>query len=105
MQLLKAKEELKRVEADHININRENAELSAHMLALAAEANNQRKEDIKDPKMRKQLKDLEAEMKLSRQKWKIIKATASATIVGSGIDWARDPKLLKIVLEEDDLDG
>ncbi len=71
------------------------------MLALAEEANTQRKEDIKDPRLRHRLDDLEAEMKMSRQKWRIMKCTASATIAGSGIDWARDPNLLDIVLDND----
>ena len=104
-QLQNAKEELKHVELDNININRLNAELSAHMIALAGEANSQQKENISDPKLRQQLDELEREMKLSKQKWRIMKATASATIVGSGVDWARDPKLLKIVLDEEDMDG
>ena len=72
------------------------------MLALAEEANTQRKEDIDDLKARQQLDELEAEMRISRQRFRIMKGTASATIAGSGIDWARDPKLLEIVLDEDD---
>ena len=75
------------------------------MLALAQEANTQRKEDIEDPTVRQELEDLEAEMRISRQRFRIMKGTASATIAGSGIDWARDPKLLEIVLDEDGNDG
>jgi hypothetical protein len=75
------------------------------MLALADEANTQRKEDIDDPRARQQLDELETEMRISRQRFRIMKGTASAAIVGSGIDWARDPKLLEIVLDEDGNDG
>lgn len=75
------------------------------MLALADEANTHRKEDIDDPKARHQLDELEAEMRISRQRFRIMKGTASATIAGSGVDWARDPKLLEIVMDEDGNDG
>ncbi len=78
-----------------------NAELATTMLALAEEADTQRKEDIQDPKARQQLDELEVSMKTSRQRWRILKETASATIVGSGIDWARDPQLLDIVLDNE----
>jgi hypothetical protein len=80
---------------------RKNAELVTMMLALAEEADTKRKEDIDDPKARQQLDELEVKMKTGRQRWRIMKETASATIAGSGIDWARDPKLLDIVLDND----
>jgi hypothetical protein len=75
------------------------------MIALAEEANTQRKDDIDDPKVRQQLDELELAMRTSRQRWRIMKGTASATIAGSGIDWARDPKLLEIVLDNDGDEG
>jgi hypothetical protein len=80
---------------------RKNAELATTMLALAEEADTKRKEDIDDPKARQQLDELEVKMKTGRQRWRIMKETASATIAGSGIDWARDPKLLEIILDND----
>ncbi len=81
-----------------------NAELSRRMLTLAEEANALRREDIDDPKVRLELDNLEAEMRISRQRFRIMKGTASATIVGSGVDWARDPKLLEVVLDDDEND-
>ena len=96
---------MKRVESEHIVTARKNVELSTMMLGLAEKANTQRKEDIDDPKARRQLDDLEALLKSSRQRWRIMKGTASATIAGSGVDWARDPQLLEIVLENEGKDG
>jgi hypothetical protein len=84
---------------------RTNTELATTMLALAKEAAIQNKESINDPKARQQLDELEVSMKTSRQRWRIMKETASATIVGSGVDWARNPKLLEIVLGSDGDDG
>ncbi|XMA11423.1 hypothetical protein WAI453_004214 [Rhynchosporium graminicola] len=93
--------QLKDIKVQNVKLARENAEMATRMLALADEANVQRKEDIEDLKLRKQLDELEGEMKLSRQKWRIMKETASATVVGSGVVWVDDPKLRDIVLGED----
>lgn len=100
--MLAARNELINVGSQNRVIARENAELATKMLALAEEANTQSKESISDPKFRRQLEDLEAEMKISRQRWRIMKGTASATIAGSGVDWARDPTLLDIVLDKEE---
>jgi len=89
-----------KVESEHATKTRENAEWSSRMLALA-EANTQKKENVTDSKLRLQLDELERDVKTSRQRWRIMKGTASGTIVGSGVDWARDPKLLEIVLDDD----
>jgi hypothetical protein len=94
-----------RVESEHAINTRENVELSSRMLALAEEANTQKKEDITDSKLRLQLDELEQDVKKSRQRWRIMKGTASGTIVGSDVDWARDPKLLEIVLDDDGAEG
>jgi hypothetical protein len=102
---LVARNELIKLESENIVIARTNTELATTMIALAEEANTQRKDDIDDPKVRQQLDELELAMRTSRQRWRIMKGTASATIAGSGIDWARDPKLLEIVLDNDGDEG
>ncbi|TGO24216.1 hypothetical protein BPAE_0108g00090 [Botrytis paeoniae] len=96
-----SREELMRESNENIITGRKNIELATEMLALAEEANSQGKENIQDPNIRAQLDELEGAMKNSRQRWRIMKNTASAVIVGSGIDWARDSKLLEIVLDDD----
>ena len=100
-----ARKELEDVEHENVVIARKNVELSTKMLALAEEAKAQRREDIVDPEAQRQLDELEAEMRISRQRYRIMKGTASATIAGSGIDWARDPTLCKIVMDDDGDDG
>jgi hypothetical protein len=90
-----------KIESEHIAVAKRNVELSTTMLALAERANTSKKEDINDPRIREQLDELEMEMKTSRQRWRIMKGTTSATIVGSGVDWARDATLLGYVLDED----
>jgi len=103
--VLSTRNELKNIESEHMVTARKNAELATTMLALAEEADTQRKEDIDDPKARQQLDELEVSMKTSRQRWRIMKGTAGGTIAGSGLDWARDPKLLEIVLDNDGNEG
>ena len=103
--ILSARNELTKVESEHVVVARKNVELASTMLALTEQAKTHRKEDIDDPKVREELDELEVAMKASRQKFRIMKATASATIAGSGIDWSRDPKLLEIVLDNDGEEG
>jgi len=98
-------DELTQTESENIIAARKNVELSARMLALAEEANTQRKDDIDDPELRAQLDELEEAVSVSRQRWRIMKGTASATIVGSGMDWARDARLLAIVLDDEGDEG
>ncbi|KAG4440302.1 hypothetical protein IFR05_004209 [Cadophora sp. M221] len=100
-QVRSAEDQLIMAQEENVKIARKNAELATKMLALADEANVQRKEDIQDFKLRSQLDELEGEMKLSRQKWRIMKETASAAIAGSGVDWISDLKLRGIVMGGD----
>ncbi|RDL42261.1 Uncharacterized protein BP5553_02240 [Venustampulla echinocandica] len=98
------RDDLAKVEAEHIVAARQNAELAGRLTVLAEQANAQKRQDV-DPKKREQLAELEANLKASRQKWRIMKGTATGTIVGSGVDWVRDPKLLEVVLDDDDAGG
>jgi hypothetical protein len=99
--VLSAQNELTRFESEHVVIARKNAELATQLCALAEEANSRKMGAIDDPKLRIPLVELEASAKVSRQRWRILKDTVSATIVGSGVDWARDPKLVEIVMDGD----
>lgn len=67
---------------------------------MAEQADAQKRQDV-DPKRREQLAELEADLRASRRKWRIMKGTASAAIVGSGVDWVRDGKLLGIVMDDE----
>lgn len=73
------------------------------MLDLANEK-ELKTQKLLDSPARTKLENLKQDVKQSRQRWRIIKGTCSATVVGSGVDWARNPDLLKIVLDEDNDD-
>jgi seryl-tRNA synthetase len=97
--VLSTMEKLTKVEAEHVIVARRNAELATKMMALAEEADTQKKEDIRDPSVRAQMDELEQALKISRQRWRIMKGTVSAVVAGSGIDWSRDAALRELVLD------
>jgi hypothetical protein len=80
-------------------VTRRNVELAGELLQLV-DKDSQRA--VKpDPRQQKEIERLEADVKTSRQKWKLIKGTASAVVAGSGVDWAGDANLRAIVLDPD----
>ncbi|KAL2758862.1 hypothetical protein ACRALDRAFT_1080515 [Sodiomyces alcalophilus JCM 7366] len=90
-------------ESQTLRASRRNAELAKELLELAEEAERRKKGDAgSDPELQSQLETLRAEVKESRQKWRVMKGTASAVVVGSGVDWVRDEELRQIVLDPED---
>lgn len=92
---------LQKVQVEAIRVSRRNAELAAEVLMLAQAADQSKAESIADPAMKEEIAKLEQELKASRQKWKVMKGTASAVVAGSGVDWAKDTELHDIVLDPD----
>ncbi|KAL9948295.1 hypothetical protein D7B24_003211 [Verticillium nonalfalfae] len=87
---------------------RRNAELAQEVLRLAEEAARRRGGgsgpqgsggDDDDDEARREMQLLRASLKASRQKWKVMKGTASAIVVGSGVDWVGDEGLRWMVLD------
>lgn len=99
--ILETTEKLTQAEAEHIVVAKRNTELAATMTALAEEANAQKKGDIQDPALRQEVAELEESLRTSRQRWRIMKNTASAVVAGSGVDWSRDETLRELVMEND----
>ncbi|KAI1004944.1 hypothetical protein K3495_g3275 [Podosphaera aphanis] len=96
-----AREDLIKLEVEHIHTVNKNANLSKKMLQLA-NTNNEKSHQAPDELSRQKLVDMETQMKVSHRKWKLLKGLVSATIVGSGVDWVRRTELLPVVLNEDD---
>lgn len=71
------------------------------MLTLAEAAGQNRADSIDDPATKDEIAKLEQELKASRQRWKVMKGTASAVVAGSGVDWVKDGELRDIVLDPD----
>ncbi|KAJ0161581.1 hypothetical protein CTA2_5989 [Colletotrichum tanaceti] len=94
--------ELTDVEAESLRVGRRNVELAAEVLRLAEETEMRRTGETDDPAVQAEMARLQVELKASRQRWKVMKGTASAVVVGSGVDWARDEVLTDIVLDPED---
>jgi len=94
-------DELIKVQVEAIRISRRNVELAEEVLTLAQAADQNKAESIDDPVTKVEIARLEMELKASRQKWKVMKGTASAVVAGSGVDWVKDAELRDIVLDPD----
>ncbi|KAE9965048.1 hypothetical protein BLS_006002 [Venturia inaequalis] len=97
-----ANSRLATLEKENIQAIAENKELAREMLELANELKAEKLEEIEDARLRKQLEKLEEEVKKARIEWRTMKSLVAGIVAGSGVDWADDPKLLSLVLDEED---
>ena len=58
---------------------------------------------LQNPQLRSRLEQLDEEAATARTRWRIIKSVVAGVVVGSGIDWAADETLLKLVIDDEDL--
>ncbi|KAI7782317.1 hypothetical protein LA080_013591 [Diaporthe eres] len=89
-------------EAEVLRAARRNRELAAEVLRLAREADRGRAGAAGGgggPAAEAQVAELERRLAASRQKWRVMKGTASGIVAGSGVDWAADPVLRDVVLD------
>ncbi|KAI1494385.1 centromere protein H (CENP-H)-domain-containing protein [Biscogniauxia mediterranea] len=82
-----------------LRLGRENAALVSQLLGLAERAREGGRGGLDNS--RPEIAALEAEVRRSRQRWRVLKGTASAVVAGSGVDWARDPELRDMVLDKE----
>jgi hypothetical protein len=92
--------DLTEVEMRSLQLSRENVALAERLLDLAKETDQGRAELLSgDSEHVAEIARLEAEVKGSRQRWRVLKDTVSAIVAGSGVDWARDAELRDMVLD------
>lgn len=93
-------DEITEVESQSLRLGRENVDLASQLLELAEQTNRSKAEAIEmDPERAAEIRRLSDQVKLSRQRWRVLKGTASAVVAGSGVDWSRDAGLRDIVLD------
>ncbi|KAH9886853.1 centromere protein H (CENP-H)-domain-containing protein [Xylariomycetidae sp. FL2044] len=97
-------DQIAEVESEGMRVSRANVDLASEMLGLAEEANRGRREPPADPAQAAEIERLEAEVRTARQRWRVLKGTASAVVAGSGVDWARDAGLRDMVLDPEEGD-
>lgn len=91
-------------ESEVLRASRHNRGLAVEVLRLAREADRSGAgsagaEGGGDPAAEAQVAELEKRLAASRQKWRVMKGTASGIVAGSGVDWAADPALRDVVLD------
>ncbi|KAG6039563.1 hypothetical protein E4U41_002408 [Claviceps citrina] len=94
--------DLTEVQSDTARVVRKNVDLTSTLFELADEVKRKQATRLDDEETQAEIRKLEAAMKASRQRWRVMKGLASGIVAGSGVDWARDAKLREVVL---DLDG
>ena len=89
------------VEAESLRVSRTNVELASQVLQLAEETGRQNAEPTTGSETKTALDPSERQLRASRQKWRIMKGTASTIVASSGVDWAQDPELREVILDPD----
>ncbi|KAG9507600.1 hypothetical protein J7337_001153 [Fusarium musae] len=92
---------LTNVQSNTLRKTRENVTLAAEMLELAEQV-KLKKRVPPNSKMMQEQEELEADVKASKQRWRVMKGVASGIIVGSGIDWVHDDELQDVVLDPEE---
>ncbi|KAI2621149.1 centromere protein H (CENP-H)-domain-containing protein [Hypoxylon sp. NC1633] len=97
-------DEITEVESQSLRVGRENVGLASKVLDLADQMNRRKEIVNTSPEQAAEISRLEDQVKISRQRWRVLKDTASAIVAGSGIDWPRDAELRDIVLDPENDD-
>ena len=92
-------DDLTDIQGKAVVVSRANVSMTSELLDLTGLAKGRKFDTLGGIVMEDELKQAGQEARKSRQRWKVIKGTVSAVIVGSGIDWAHDPELVDIVLD------
>ncbi|WEW55141.1 hypothetical protein PRK78_000569 [Emydomyces testavorans] len=96
-------EKLSNAEVNNIQAISENRDLVRSLLELTTRGKSG-KQEIEDPKLREEVEALEKDNRQRRDGYVTMKRMISAAIVASGVDWASDETLLKLVLDDESTD-
>lgn len=102
--LSSARAALMTAEMQLLQTTQRNAELARTLSHLIEQTRAPAEQDLEDPRVRSQLETLRGDAQQSRLKWRIMKSVVSATVAGSGLNWARDDELRELVLDDEDDD-
>lgn len=90
------------LEQENIEMIVQNKALAQRMLALVNDVKAEKIEEVTDARMRAQLEQLEEECVRARREWRVMKSVVAGIVAGSGVRWAEDPKLLEVVMDDED---
>jgi hypothetical protein len=89
-------------EREIVGVNAQNQNLARVMVVLAEQLKEESTEAIEDAAMREKLEALDKQLGAARREWRTVKSLVAGIVVGSGVDWAGDPKLLELVIDDED---
>ncbi|KAK1757564.1 centromere protein H (CENP-H)-domain-containing protein [Echria macrotheca] len=87
------------LELECSQIKSENAELAKEVFGLADIMRLRAGGENRSARHGAEITGLENQLKVSRQRWKVMKGVVSAIVAGSGMDWPRDARLREMVLD------
>jgi hypothetical protein len=90
------------LERENAAANDRNKDLAQEVLTLANDLKAEKVEEVQDARMRAQLQKLDEEIRKTRREWRVMKSLAASVVAGSGVDWAKNPHLLELVMDEED---
>ena len=79
-----------------------NRKLTQELMDLVEQTKPPTMSEVQDHEARARLANLEREIKPLTQQWRVMKGVLAGSIVGSGVDWARDPTLRDLVMDDED---
>ncbi|KAL4730356.1 hypothetical protein ACLX1H_002390 [Fusarium chlamydosporum] len=86
-------------QSDTLKKSRQNVTLAAELFELADQAKLKKRVPPNNSRMMEEQEKLEAEVRASKQRWRVVKGVAGGIVVGSGVDWVRDDELRDAVLD------
>lgn len=86
-------------QSDTLRKSRQNVTLAAELFELADQAKLKKRVNPSNSKMMEEQERLEADVKASKQRWRVMKGVTGGIIVGSGVDWVQDDELRDAVLD------
>lgn len=89
-------------EHEAVALNEQNVALARLVVETAVRVREERTEDVQDERMRKRLEEVDVSIAEKRREWRLMKSLVAGIIVGSGVDWAADEKLVELVLDDED---
>jgi hypothetical protein len=96
------KSKLTALELEYKDAIAQNKRSARIVLDIANSLKTEKVEEVHDARLRAQLEKLDEEIRKTRREWRVLKSLTASVIAGSGVDWARDPKLLELVMDEED---
>jgi predicted transcriptional regulator len=90
------------LEAEVMKLNEENRVLAATLVEITDRMKDQTVDELDDTRLTARLEGLDDEIRSSRRRWRVMKSLVKGVVVGSGVEWAKRPDLLEVVLDDED---